>query len=132
MTLHAVSPQAHQLTLDFDPGLVERHPGLLDCLRACVYSAHRPLKAIAADMDLSTSELGRKLSGNPDDPRRFSVDDLERYVKGTGDTTPIEYLAAKYLQSDDSRRLHALNEAARLLGQLAPLVAALKGGAAKS
>jgi hypothetical protein len=128
MTLHAVHPSA-QMTLDLDLGLVERHPTLLDCLRAAVYASRRPLKAVAADCDMSASDLGRKLSGNPDDPRRFSVDDLERYVQGTGDTTPIEYLAAKYLQTDEARRAHALNQATRILAELAPLVAALKGQA---
>jgi hypothetical protein len=127
MTLHAVSAKA-QLTLDLEPGLVERHPTLLDCLRARVYSAAKPLKSIAGDMDLSASELSRKLSGNPDDPRRFTIEDLEHYVQGTGDTTPVEYLAAKYLQSEDAKRSHALSEATRLLADLAPLLAALKGG----
>ena len=41
----------------------------------------------------------------------------------------IEYLAAKYLQSDDTRRLQALNAATRLLGELGPLLATLKGAA---
>jgi hypothetical protein len=115
------------MTLDLDLSLVERHPTLLDCLRAAVYSAPRPLKAIAADCDMSASDLSRKLSGNPEDPRRLSVDDLEAYVRGTGDTRPIAYLAAKYLQSDEARRAHTLSHAARLLEELAPLLAAVKG-----
>lgn len=126
MSLHAVIAKA-QLTLDLEPGLVERHPTLLDCLRSRVYAAAKPLKAIASDMDLSASELSRKLSGNPDDPRRFSVEDLEQYVRGTGDTTPIEYLAVKYLQTDDAKRARAVAEATRLLADLAPLLASLKG-----
>lgn len=118
-----------QLTLDFEPGLVERHPTAMDCLRASVYTHPRPMKTIAADMDLSTSCLSRKLSQDPDDPRRFSLDDLERYVQATGDTLVIAYLAAKYLQSAENRRLQVVAEANRLLTQLAPLVSALKGGA---
>ena len=129
MTLRAATANAAQLTLDLDPGLLEKNPTLLDCLRACVYGGTLPLKTIAADCDLSASELSRKLNNNPDDPRRFSVDDLERYVQGTGDVTPIQYLAAKYLQSDEARRAHALSQATRLLGELGPLLAALKVGA---
>ena len=128
MTLHAVS-QPTQLSIDLEPGLVERHATLLDCLRSAVYSSRRGLKSVAADMDLSASELSRKVSGNPDDPRRFSVDDLEAYVRGTGDTTPIEYLAAKYLQTEEARRAQALGVATRLLAELAPVLAALKGAA---
>lgn len=127
MTLHAVSHHASQLTLDLDPGLVDRWPTLLDCIRAQVYGARQPLKTIAADCDMSASELGRKISGNPDDPRRFSVEDLEAYVEGTGDVTPIQYLAAKYLQPDEVRQAHLVSEAARLLPELTRVLAALKG-----
>lgn len=128
MTVHTVSVKP-QLTLDLEPGLVERFPTLLDCMQSVIYGSGRQLKAVAADMDLSASELGRKLKRDPDDPRRFSVDDLEHYVGGTGDTTPIEYLCAKYLQSDEARRAHAVAQASRLLNELAPLLLALKSAA---
>lgn len=68
---------------------------MLECVRACVYSHSRPLKSIAMDMDMSQSDLSRKLADNPNDPRRFTVADLESYVHATGDTTPILYLAQK-------------------------------------
>lgn len=129
MPLHAVSHHPGQLTLDLDPSLVDRFPTLLDCIRAQVYGARQPLKTIAADCDMSASELSRKISGNPEDPRRFSVEDLEAYVKGTGDVTPIQYLAAKYLQPDEVRQAHLLSEAARLLPQLAQVLVGLKGAA---
>lgn len=128
MTLHAL-PAKSQLTLDFEPGLVERHASAMDALRAAVYGGRKPLKTIAADMDMSTSGLSRKLSQDPEDPRRFSLDDLEAYLRATGDTTVVEYLAAKYLQSDEARRHQALNTASRLLAELGPLLATLKGAA---
>ena len=129
MTVRALHPNRDQLTLDFEAGLVDRYPTAMDCLRAAVYGGARPLKSIAADMDMATSTLSRKLSQDPDDPRRFSVEDLERYVSATGDTAIVEYLAVKYLQSDEHRRAQALNTANRLLSELAPLVASLKGAA---
>ena len=129
MTVHAL-PQKSQLTLDFEPGIVERFPTAMDCLRSSVYAGAKPMKTIAADMDMGASTLSRKLSQDHDDPRRFSLDDLERYISATGDTTVVEYLAAKHLQSDDHRRLQTLNAATRLLGELGPLLAALKGAAA--
>ena len=128
ITLLARQAAKAQLTLDFEPGLTDRYPTAMDCLRASVYGSRAPLKTIAADMDLGESALSRKLAQNPDDPRRFSVDDLERYIGATGDTSVVEYLAVKYLQSDDHRRQQALNTATRLLSELAPLLAALKGG----
>ena len=125
MTLHALSAKT-QLTLDLEPGMVDRYSTAMDCLRASVYASNKPLKTIAADMDLSASTLSRKLSQDPDDPRRFSLDDLERYVAATGDTTVIEYLAAKHLASDEDRRAQTLATATRLLGELAPLLAAMR------
>jgi len=59
---------ATQMTLDFEPGLIERFPTLLDCIRTGAYTNRNPLKTIAADMDMSQSDLSRKLAGNPDDP----------------------------------------------------------------
>lgn len=129
MTLRAVQPAQGQLTLEFEPGMVERYPTAMDRLRAAVYSSARPLKVIAADMDIGESALSRKLAQNPDDPRRFSIDDLERYVHATGDTAVVEYLAAKYLQSDEQRRAQTLTAATRLLAELGPVLAALKGAA---
>jgi len=110
-----------QLQLDFVPGLSERYPTVLECIRACVYSNAKPIKSIAGDMDMSPSDLSRKLSGNPDDPRRFSVGDLEHYVSVTGDTTPIQYLVQKYCADAESRKRVAIAE----IAHLAPLFASL-------
>jgi hypothetical protein len=59
------------------------------------------MKAIAADMDYSPSDLTRKLSQSPKDSRRFTLDDLETYIDVTGDTQPVLYLVEKYLASPD-------------------------------
>ena len=48
-------------------------------------------------MDYSPSDLSRKLAQNPDDSRRFTLDDLEKYMDVTGDTQPVLYLVEKYL-----------------------------------
>lgn len=72
------------------------------------------------------STLSRKLAQDPDDPRRFTVDDLERFIEATGDATVVEYLAAKYLQSDESRRAGAVMAAEGLLRQLAAVLPTLK------
>jgi hypothetical protein len=98
----------------------------MDALRASVATSAKPIKTIAADMDMSGSTLSRKLNQDPDDPRRFNVDDLEAYVKATGDTLPIQYLAVKYLQSDESRRARALSAVEQLLPELLRLLPSLK------
>ncbi|MBT2299236.1 hypothetical protein J7E70_02045 [Variovorax paradoxus] len=117
-------PASRQMTLDFQPGLAERHASALDCVKTCVYSSAKPLKTLAADMDMSASDLSRKLANNPDDPRRFSLNDLEAYVHSTGDTTPILYLAQKYCVGDDEKQRAALTALASLAPQLQALLKA--------
>lgn len=117
----------NQLVLDFEPGLVERHPSLLACVREGAYSHRNPLKTIAADMDMSQSELSRKLSGNQDDPRRMSVDDLEGYLRATGDMNPVFYLIEKYLEGEEVKRRRAAAELMKRLPDIMALVKQLQG-----
>lgn len=112
------------MTLDFQPGLAERHTSALECVKACVYSSAKPLKTIAADMDMSQSDLSRKLANNPDDPRRFSLIDLETYIGATGDTTPILYLAQKFCVGADEKQRAALSALANMAPQLQALLKA--------
>ena len=119
-----------QLTLDFEPGLAERHDSLLACVRQCAYTSRNPLKTIAADMDMSQSELSRKLSGNPDDPRRFSVDDLETFVTKTKDITPILYLVEKYLADEETKQRAANQQLAKMLPEVLALIKTVTAGAA--
>lgn len=120
-----------QLTLNFEPALPERFP----TLRAFV--AHRsavvskPMKAVAADMDLSPSTLSRKLNPTEGDTQRFNVDDLEAWLASTGDAAAVvEYLAAKYLDSDSARHQRVVASAEALLAELAKVLPQLKTGAA--
>ena len=75
----------------------------------------RQQKSIAADMDLSPSDLKRKLAQYEGDSRRFTLDDLERFVQVTGDTRPILWLVDRYLARSQD------DEIARLEQQLAEL-----------
>ncbi len=111
-----------QMTLDFQPGLTERFNSVLDCVRQGAYTHRNPLKTIAADMDLSQSELSRKLSGNTDDPRRMSVEDLEKYLIATNDMTPIYYLVEKFLSDDEAKQRRAMGELAKQLPAILALI----------
>ena len=114
-------PATSQLSLDFQPGLTERYDTLQACVSACAHSNAKPLKTIAMDMDMSPSDLSRKLADNPNDPRRFTVSDLEAYIKATGDTKPILYLAQKFCGDSEFKRREALSA----LAQMAPQIQAL-------
>lgn len=114
--------QTNRITIEFQPGLSERHPKALDCVRECAYTHKSPLKTLAADMDLSQSDLSRKLAHNPDDPKRFTLDDLERFLDATGDMRPIYYLIEKYLTDQEERQRRSLAELIQLAPQLAALI----------
>lgn len=105
-----------QLTLNFDAGLVEAYPSCREFIAHRVHHQGRPQKAIAADMDYSPSHLSRKCAQGPDDSMRLTLDDLERFIEVTGDTSPVLYLVEKYLTDHD--RIASLEaELARLRGQ---------------
>jgi hypothetical protein len=114
-----------QLSLNFEPGLAERWSTVKACVRERVYANQKPLKAIAADMNLSPSELSRKLSENPDDTRDLSVDDLERFITATQDHTPIYYLIEKFAISTQTKQAYAAAELAKALPQILALAKAL-------
>jgi hypothetical protein len=82
-----------QLTMDFKPGLVDRHPSLRDCIAGCIYS--RGLTRTAMELDKSPGNLSIELSEEPS--RHFSIESLERYIGKTGDHTPVLWLIEKFL-----------------------------------
>lgn len=110
-----------QHTLNFEPGLAERWKSLKACIRERVYANAKPLKVVAGDMDLSETELSRKLSDNPNDTRDTTVDDLEAYIRATGDVTPVLYLVEKYAVNPEARRAFAAAELARALPEILAL-----------
>lgn len=122
MTVHSNK----QLTLDFLPGLTELYATALDCVDSRIKSSGKPLKVIAADMDLSVSELSRKLAHNPNDPRNFSLQDLENYVAASGDTTPILYLAQKYCVDTVTKREQATQALVQMMPQMMALLKAVQ------
>ena len=82
------------------------------------------MKVLAADMDLSQSELSRKLADNPNDPRKFTVDDFEALLS-TGDLTPLYYLVEKYLTRESDRQRAKFTELERKLPEIMNLIKSL-------
>src|SRR5690242_9919279 len=112
-----------QTSFDFTPGLTAQFPLLRDLLCAVVYGSRGGLKAVAADLDLSPSELSRMLNRDQDDPRKLDVDDFVRIVASTGDGRPIQWLIEKFLRDPATMRAEATAELARLLPMLTQLAA---------
>lgn len=111
-----------QLEIDFEPGLVERFPEFLDCVKASVYGARKQFKAIAADLDMSSSELSRKFAGNPNDPVHFPMHMLPRLMESTGDLAPVYWLIEKFCEDGDAKQRRALEALAQLSRDLPRLL----------
>lgn len=115
-----------QLTLSFEPSLPEKYRSLRDFIAYRVQVQAKPAKTIAGDMDMSPSLLSRKLAPSDGDTQRFNCDDLEQYIAATNDTSPIEYLAAKFLQSDEGRKARAIARVEQLATEMSNALAALR------
>lgn len=114
-----LTQQKNQLTLDFEPGLAERHRNLRDCIGAGIY--RRGLSTCAIDLNESPGNLSNQLSD--ESQRKFGVDEFEMYLEKTKDYTPIFYLVEKFLskshQSDHAaaKKLAALEQIQALMKQ---------------
>lgn len=96
-----------QLQINFEPSITEAYNRATDYVAARIHQQHRPQKSIAADMDLSPSQLSQKLGSIENSSARFTLDNLEDYVSCTGDVEPLLYLVAKYIDKgseDDLRK----------------------------
>lgn len=103
---------ATQMTLNFEAVLHKQWESCREFIDDKVipdYLAERGMmkKYLAADLELSPSELRRKLCPAPGDTRNFTLDDLEKWLSVTGNMQPIFYLIEKYSrdQEDELARL---------------------------
>lgn len=109
-----ISGDRRQLTLELEPGLTDRFRNVRDAVAQGVYS--RGLKRIAGDLELAPGNLSVALGD--EGQRKFSVDELERYVQVTGDLTPIYYLVERYLGDQGAARAEALDRVLKIAEQL--------------
>lgn len=114
----AITAAKSQLTLDFEPGLTDRHRNLRDCIAASVY--RRGLTTCAIDLNESPGNLSNQLS--EESQRKFGVDDFEKYLEKSKDFTPVFYLVEKFLSKEQSNA----HEAAKKLAVLEQVQALLK------
>lgn len=110
-----------QVELNFEAGLTEQFPEFRDVVKASVYSCGRALKAVAADLDMTSSELSRKLADNPNDPVHFPLHLLPKLVQATGDKRPIYWLVEAFLEDEDAKRSRALAQITDMLPHLLAL-----------
>lgn len=112
-----------QFPLDFQPGLTTRFPRWEDTFVGAVYSCRKGLNGVASDLDMSPSELSKRLSHHcdPNEPRPLRSQDIVGIIKSTGDMTPIYWLVESFLEDPTAKREQAMNQ----LAALAPIFQAL-------
>lgn len=114
-----ITGSKNQMTLDFEPGLAERHRNLRDCIGAGIY--RRGLSTCAIDLNESPGNLSNQLSD--ESQRKFGVDEFELYLEKTKDYTPIYYLVEKFLGKPEcetratQQKLDALRQIQDLMKQ---------------
>lgn len=116
-----------QLTLSLEPGLTQRYKSLREVLQHSCLNDPRGLKAIAADCDLSVSELSRRLNPSPGDPRSLDVDVFVDILASTDDYLPIRWLLARFIPDDTSRHAVAVQKLERLMSEVASVLHEVKG-----
>lgn len=115
-----------QFEINFQPGLTEQFPEFRDCVKQSVYGCGRALKSVAADLEMTSSELSRKLGDNPNDPVNFPLHLLPQLIEATGNKTPIHWLIEKYLESPTAKRDRVLARVDEMLPELLGLVKTMK------
>lgn len=110
-----------QTAFDFTPGLTVQFAHLRDVVAASVYGCRSGLKGVAADLDVSPSELSRMLNRDQDDPRKLDVEDFVGVIRSTGDTRPVQWLIETFLHNPEQQRAMAAAQLAQVLPAIVEL-----------
>ncbi len=119
-----------QIEIDFDAGLTQTYPEIMQVINAVVRNCGRPLKAVAADLDRSSSDLSRWLSHSPDDPRHLPVVALPALIDACGDRGKdiVHWLIERHLEDPQTRKDRARDVIAELGPLLIAAMAELQAG----
>jgi len=107
-----------QVEIDFEGGLTDQYPEWQDMLVQTVSGSRRQQKAIAADLDMSPSELSRKIQYNPNDNVEFPLRRFADLIIATEDFSPIYWLIEKFLEDSDRKKKDAVNQLIRLVPEI--------------
>ncbi len=115
------------ITMEFEDNLQHRFASLREYVAHRAFVVNKPMKAQAADMDLSPSTLSRKLNPAEGDTQRMNLDDFEAWLRSTGDAAAVVgYLACKFLDSNEHKQQVLIQTVEQRLADLSLLLPALK------
>lgn len=110
-----------QMTLNFAPGLTAQYRSLREVSAASVYASRKGVAAVAGDLDMSPTDLTKRLNIDGAEPRPLRVEDLDNIITSTGDFRPIYWLIEKHLRDPNMVRDQATAQLAALLPQILDL-----------
>lgn len=122
---------SNQLTLDFEPSVRQRFATLRECLHFTVLEDRRGIKAVASDVDVSTSELSRRLAPTEGDPRSLDVNLMVAIMHSTQNLLPLQWLLGEFTRDEATRQAAAISAVENLLPQLTYALHELKRSKAK-
>lgn len=119
---------ALQMEIDLEPGLTAQFASLEEVCAAAVYSCRRGLSGIAAELDMSPSELSKRLNRGKaaDDPRPLHANHVEKIVAATGDNRPVLYLVERFFTDRDTKQRAAVQQLTKMLPELQALLKTIK------
>jgi len=110
------------LSITYQDGLTERSRCLREHLLVQVHQ--KGVVNVAGKMDLSPSKLSEKLAGcdSGGKPRGMTIDELEAYMRLTGDISPIHFLIERFMTSPEAAHGEAIAEITKLMSALPALL----------
>ncbi len=117
---------SQQFEINFELGLIDQYTTFREVCAAAVSNCGRPQKHVAADLDMTASELSRKLADNPNDPVHFPIDKLPELILSTGDMRPVHWLIEKFCDDPDSRHRRQVAHLTKLMGEVEQTLKSLK------
>jgi hypothetical protein len=112
-----------QFELDFEGGLIDRFPEWEQCVRNSVSGCGRQLKAVAADLDMSSSELSRKLAHKEpgSEEPHFPFEKIPDLIAATN-LEPIYWLIEKFCDGPEVKRRRAIQQLAEIVPRIQALI----------
>jgi hypothetical protein len=114
----------NQSGLNFEAGLTVNFPTLESVIASCVYSSRSGLTGVASDLNMSPSELERRLNPESIDTRPLRTKDMFDIIRATGDLRPIYWLTERFTETSEMRQQRAQEALIRLAPAFADLVQA--------
>jgi len=117
-----------QLSLTFEPGLTSLYREYEDCVAAVVHAYRGGVDAIAPALDMSPSELSRRLNAHllakegDASNRPLRACDAIKIIAKTQDYRPVFWQVEKFLRDPESQRTSAIHQLAGLMPVIAALV----------